>query len=192
MLKLLFGKLDSTKLKKRIEDLRADLEAAEAGIEQRQEALEVALSEGKPSEKPLGDLASARTKAEALQAVLTRAEREMAALEAREEAARNRAAIAALAVRFEKLKGEMSRGREKIVAAAAETAKAVETFAVATGDLRDILAALGDGNLSTLLPSGREYAEGRSAEADSNLRSVFSRIEAAIRGAQGQVKEAAA
>jgi len=118
---------------------------------------------------------------------------ELAAQLDREEKERARTAVAALADRFEKLKGEMSRGREKIVAAVKGVEQASSAYDSLGPALREILAACGISSLGGLIPSAAAFVKPEPMNSpDSNLRSVLSQIESAIHGAQVQTKEAAA
>lgn len=136
-------KLDSIRLGKRLEDLRAQLSMAEAAVEARLEDLGAASTEGKPIEKALADLATARGKVEALQhSVISRAEAELAEVEAREEAARRLAEHEAMVRRWEALTAKMKERRAAYEAAKAKAEEAkracsalLPEYAVFAGDL---------------------------------------------------------
>ena len=177
----------SAEIRAKIDKARTQLRELEAQVAEGEQALGVALAEETATEKILGALSSLKARADSLRTVITGMEGEHAAQILREEKERQRQAVAALADRFEKLKGEMSKGREKIVAAVKGVEQASSAYDSLGPALREILAACGLSELSRLIPSGAAFVKPEAMNSpDSNLRSVVSRIESAIHGAQGQ------
>jgi DNA repair exonuclease SbcCD ATPase subunit len=181
----LFGNQTSAAIQSRIDALRGELSAADQAVIAAEETLEEAIAAGASSDKPLKVLGDARAKASALASVIAKAEQAITAALDREEKERHRKAVAALAVRWERAKAALQGRIAKIVEAVKELEKAEAGYDSLKPEVFEILAACDLSDIGRLIPSAAAFVKPEPMNSpDSNLRSVFTGVDSAIKSAQ--------
>jgi hypothetical protein len=178
----------SSAIAARLEALRGDLVEADAAVATAEAALEEAVAAGTSSDRQLKVLGDARAKSAALVSVINKAVLARGRAEAREERARKRLALAAIAQRFGNILADLEKKKGKLISVAEEARKAEADYDKTANELSGIMAEVEPGSsAASLIPRGAAYSGtiGKSADdADSELRSVTSAAGGAIERAQ--------